>query len=266
MLLRPGRTTSNKRYYDQDELNHVMHIALLRKNGHRISQIASLSRDQIRLRARQYATVREVESDTIEALSGAMLDLDAYRFNCIIDNEIRIKGFRACTTDVIYPLINKLSLLWIAGCTKPVHEHFLNVILRQKIIGATELVRNNGNQKVGKLFYLFLPRGLKNDLSLLLYQYLVEESGHDCTNLGNDIGERDLLDACGIRMPDYLLTVISEQTNTNIQALIDFKSQSLPNCEFILSGYEVIRRNYSTPPGVNIASGIRDAMDLIAKA
>ena len=42
-LIHPKRTTTNIRYYEDEDLKLILNVALLNKNGYKISKIASMA-------------------------------------------------------------------------------------------------------------------------------------------------------------------------------------------------------------------------------
>src|SRR5689334_5837927 len=46
-FLKPRRTQTNIRYYDSDELKIILNVALLNKNGYRVSSIDRMTPDEI---------------------------------------------------------------------------------------------------------------------------------------------------------------------------------------------------------------------------
>ena len=45
-LLKPSRTQTNIRYYTDEDLKHLLNVALLNKNGYKISKIAEMKHDK----------------------------------------------------------------------------------------------------------------------------------------------------------------------------------------------------------------------------
>ena len=43
-------------------------------------------------------------------------------------------GFEETITQVVYPFLDKIGILWQTGNITPAHEHFISNLIRQKII------------------------------------------------------------------------------------------------------------------------------------
>ena len=52
-FIKPKRTDTNIRYYDDQDLKLVLNISLLKDNGHKISRICSMPEEDLRLEVQQ---------------------------------------------------------------------------------------------------------------------------------------------------------------------------------------------------------------------
>jgi DNA-binding transcriptional MerR regulator len=48
-FIKPKRTDTNIRYYDDEDLKLVLNVALLKDNGHKISRICNMPNDEMQL-------------------------------------------------------------------------------------------------------------------------------------------------------------------------------------------------------------------------
>src|SRR5690606_9323666 len=81
-VLCPQRTDTNIRYYSDTDLKTLLNISLLNEQGYKISKIAKMSPDQLKLTVQELAE-EEVSSLThhITNLVNAMVDMDEQRFD-----------------------------------------------------------------------------------------------------------------------------------------------------------------------------------------
>jgi DNA-binding transcriptional MerR regulator len=79
-VIDPGRTQTNIRYYNEDDLLRILNISILKQIGYRISKIANLSNEDLK----NYVLTNIIESDNpevqIETLVVALFSIDEYRF------------------------------------------------------------------------------------------------------------------------------------------------------------------------------------------
>src|SRR5436190_6167557 len=73
-FLKPQRTTTNIRYYSNDELKTVLNFALLNKYGFKISQLNKMMPQEIRERILSLGDSRAIQERIINALVQEMVD------------------------------------------------------------------------------------------------------------------------------------------------------------------------------------------------
>ena len=137
-LLEPKRTKTNIRYYQDEDLRFLLNVALLNKNGLKISKIAELEKEEV---AEKVAAISEINFEygtQLDALTLSMIEMDEYKFDRIINTNIDQLGFERTMLEIIYPFLDKLSVLWLTGSINPVQESFITYLIRQKIIAAID--------------------------------------------------------------------------------------------------------------------------------
>ena len=157
-LIEPHRTNSNIRYYTDCELRKILNVAVLNRQGIKISNIARLNELELKEEIIRVSNVNPSQQNIVDSLIVSMIDLDDYKLNSIIDKSISKLGLRDTVKEVLYPFLMKIGILWQAGDVNPAQEHFVSYLIRQKIIAATESISRVFNPD-GKNFLLFLPEG-----------------------------------------------------------------------------------------------------------
>ena len=191
-LIEPHRTNTNIRYYTDDDLKKILNVAVLNRHGIKISNIARLNSLELKEEIIRVSG-DSLSSDTIvDSLVMAMIDFDEYKLESLIEKSIRKKGLRSTVTEVLYPFINKVGILWQSGDVYPAQEHFVSFLIRQKIIAATDGLSNTFNPN-GKKFLMLLPEGEWHEIGLLIAQYLLKEANHEVIYLGQSVPYSDVL-------------------------------------------------------------------------
>ena len=83
-IVTPKRTKTNIRYYQDADLKLLLNVALLNKNGFKISKIAKMSKEEI---ADKVAAISEINFEyntQLDALTISMIEMDEYKFDRII--------------------------------------------------------------------------------------------------------------------------------------------------------------------------------------
>lgn len=259
-IIEPKRTNTNIRYYLDEDLKFVLNIALLNKNGIKISKIAQMSRSEI---AEKVAAISEINFEygtQLDALTISMIEMDEYKFDRIVSANIQQLGFERTMLEVIYPFLDKLSVLWLTGSINPVQENFMSYLIRQKIVVAIDqepLVNSHNARR----FLIYLPEGEKQELSMLFMHYLLKSRGNHVAYVGQDINLPDLKDAYSIYKPDFIFTMITETfTSEPLQQYVDRLAENFNGAQILLSGYQVVVQALKPKDNVEILRSLGDTM------
>lgn len=264
-IIEPKRTATNIRFYNDEDLRKVMNIALLNKNGLKISKIADLTPEQIQEKVAAISDVNHQFATQLDAMTLAVVEMDEFKFDRIIRAHIEQVGFERAMIDVVYPFLDKLNLLWFTGSISPVQESFITNLIRQKAIVAIESIPIPNNSDAKK-FLLFLPEGERQELTLLFIQFLIKQRGHKAIFLGNDVSIGDLADAVKITEPDYILSIITETySNNNLQPFVNTLLGNFPDLELILTGYQVIAQALEASSKLTLLNSLNETQDFLEK-
>lgn len=262
-VIAPKRTNTNIRYYQDEDLKFLLNVSLLNKNGFKISKIAKMSRREVAEKVAAIAEINFEHSTQLDALTISMIEMDEQKFDRIISTNIQQLGFERTMLEVIYPFLDKLGVLWLTGSINPVQENFISYLIRQKIIVAINNEPVASGRQVQK-FILYLPEGEKQELTLLFMHYILKSRRNQVLYLGQDISLIDLRDACKIQQPDFIFTLISETfTTESVQSYVDKLGENFPDCQVLLSGYQVVAKRVNTPHNVHILPSLDHALDFL---
>jgi DNA-binding transcriptional MerR regulator len=209
-LIEPHRTNTNIRYYTDANLKKILNVAVLNRQGIKISHIAMLSDQELKEEIKRATGTTSSHQTLVDSLVVAMIDLDQYILESIVDKSISKIGFQETVTGVLYPFLKKVGILWQSGEANPAQEHFVSNLIRQKIIAATNRLPNTFHPDAKK-FILMLPEGEWHEIALLFAQYLLKEAHHQVIYLGQSVPYSDVLASGAAMQFDYL--VVSFTTN-----------------------------------------------------
>ena len=182
-IIIPKRTSTNRRWYDDDDLKRLINISIIYQSGIKISKIAKYSEFELEEKAR-FLTSGSVISDTyIKLLITAMLSFNAKAVNEIFLRSVINSSFQETYSDVVFPFLRKVGIMWHTGFASTGAEHFITNIFREKLISAIDSLPPVNKQK-GKRVIIFLPENELHEMGLLFYAYIIRKSGHELLNLG----------------------------------------------------------------------------------
>lgn len=264
-IVEPKRTETNIRYYLEEDLKHVLNIALLNNQGLKISQIAKMDRDEIQKRVSEISDFDNGLDDRLDCLTMSMMELNEFKFNKILEANIDQLGFQNAMEEVIFPLLDKLGELWMSGCIKPVHELFVSEIIKRKIIKAIDNFPINTDISVPH-FLIFLPINESADLSLLYLHFMLKKNGIRVTNLGSDVNKTMVIEASNIIKPEYVVIIANESFSEEpMTPFLNDLCKNINDSTLLLTGYQAIKQNISSTRRVKVLSSLEEILEFCQK-
>lgn len=262
-IIQPKRTETNIRYYLDEDLKHVLNITFLNRKGMKISKIASLGKEDIEHKVAEHTEVDIEFENQLDGLTLSLLELNEYQFDKIIETNIKQKGFKETMLEVIYPLLDKLSTMWMTGSINTSHERFVSNIIRRKTISAIDRLEIT-RDKSAKKFLIYLPEGENHELSLLFLHFLIKDKKFGVINLGLSIGLLELQDAYDIAKPDYIFTIINDSFSEKpLQPYINSLEKEFNNSTILLTGIQLITQKIKTNKNGLILSSLSDVIQYL---
>ncbi len=236
-LIDPARTTTNIRFYSDEDLKKIINVSLLNNKGIKISKIADMSLDSMSKKIMEMSEIHTEATVYIDQMVIAMIDMEEEMFEKILNNLILRFGFEKMIMDVVYPFLEKIGILWQTHNITPAHEHFISNLIRQKIIVAIDGLPIP--PKAAKKILLFLPEGEMHEMGLLFYHYLTRKNGYRTYYLGQSVPHEDLKKVVQVHQPDILLTSITSYPDGNIEHYLKKLSDDFSHTPILVSGYQV---------------------------
>lgn len=234
-LLCPKRTDSNIRYYDSGELKKLLSIALLNKYGFRISHIHKMSEKELTDKLLSLNNTEAQLDRFLANLIGAMIDLDLEKFESQMDAFILSKGIDKTITQIVFPFLEKIGLLWTTNHINPAQEHLVTNLIRQKLIVGIEGAFSPMDKQVKIM--LLLPEGDFHELGLLYLNYLLKTRGIKTIYLGANIPLRDAAYVADRKQLDFVyIHMTAVLNNFNTQSYLKDIQKYFPVTSVILSG------------------------------
>ncbi len=249
-IVKPRRTASNIRYYSESDLKRLLNVAILNKQGIKISKIANLSDAVLIEKVLNICANPNDNESQIEALVVAMIELDDKKFEKVILDSTIKRGFEETIIQVIYPFFERTGLLWQTGSVNAAQEHFVSNLLRQKLIVAID-GQMAGRNPNAKRFMLFLPENEYNELSLLFFSYLLRKHGHKTLYLGQSISLEDLFEVGEIKKPEFLITGFTKPWRDNgLELYLWDLSKRFSDATIFISGSQCCSLDKELPSNV----------------
>ncbi len=215
-----------------------MNVSTLLSQGHKISNLAALTDDQIRenIEQLQFASSRDVIIlNYINELTYAMLHFDEQAFEKVFSAAVAKLGLYEGMLHVFYPFLQNTGIMWRVNKALPIEEHFAVCIIRRKLITITDALPSA--EAGSKKFMLFLPAGEWHEIGLLFANYILRARGLATVYLGQNMPCDDIERACAATSPDCLITFyVTPKPKDEIEGEIAFISKSIGDAILLVSG------------------------------
>ncbi|MGM0530335.1 MAG: MerR family transcriptional regulator [Bacteroidota bacterium] len=253
-VIQPKRTPTNIRYYSEYDLKKLLNIAILNREGWKISAISKLENHELTEKVMKFTYNSNDLESLIEKLVIAMVDLDEVKFDRILSNAIMHEGFEQTIIKLIFPFFERIGLLWQTGSINPAQEHFISNLLRQKLMVAIDNL-TIPDKKDAKTFVLFLPEDEFHELGLLFYNYLIKKAGQSVIYLGSSVPFNDLVETTRLIKCDYLFTAITTALSGNkLQNYVEQLSETFSKQIIFIAGMRIHEADFRLPGNVEKVS------------
>jgi MerR family transcriptional regulator, light-induced transcriptional regulator len=262
-FIKPERTDTNIRYYSNDELKKILNVALLNKYGFKISHIDKMNEGEMKEKILSLNQMEAQQERIVNDLIQCMVDIDIEKLEVILDKFISARGIERTITQIIFPFLEKIGILWLTNHVNPAQEHLVTNIIRQKLIVGIDGIATS--LKVNKSVLLFLPEGEYHELGLLFMYYLLKSRGVNTVYLGSNVPLKDVEYVVKLKKPDYLyshLTTVGQ--NFNFDKFITNVTQKFTDIPVIISGQLTNTYQKKIQPPLNFKKSFAEVMDFVS--
>ena len=222
-FLKPKRTNTNIRFYDNHMLTQGIRYSVLVNNGHKISKLMKYN-DQELKNLIEEALITANNDDTkneiiISKFVESAINYDQDLFNKTYITCIKKFGITSFYKDIIVKTMKKISVLYLNSEINPAHEHFISENMRIKL--SAEIEVNSITEKNKENWILFLPENEYHDIGLLFTHLTLKEKGYNVIYLGQNV-PRENLTSIKNNKDNILFFISTKRSEKFISELFDF--------------------------------------------
>jgi DNA-binding transcriptional MerR regulator len=261
-LLEPSRSDTNIRYYSNEDVRRILNVAMLVKNGYKISNVASFDDAKLQTEVLRHNKNIVDPEKNIDRLIFHTINMDLLEFEQLLDKIIQQNGFSKTIQDIIFPFFERIGVLWQAGSIFVTHEHFVSNLVRKHLIVQTAQFEPSKKQTI--LF--FLHDNEMHELGLLYLHYLAAENGLKCIYLGQNVPFKDLIQLLGNLEFDFICTsfINAYEKQPLEQYLIDLSKVFNKN-KILITGRQILNLKPHLPSNVVYIKNNADFIKKITK-
>jgi len=261
-LLDPNRTDTNIRSYSDDDVRRILNVAMLIKNGYKISNVAAF--DEAKLQSEVIRLNRNLSDPekNIDQLLFHTVNIDTFGFEHLLEKIISELGFSKTILQVIFPFFERIGILWQAGSIFAAHEHFVSNLVRNRLIRETGKFESSDN---AKSILFFLREDEYHELGLLYSNYLASHAGLRCVYLGQNLPFGDLANLLNNSEFDFVCTsFISAIEKPEIEQYLANLSLVFNKNKILVAGRQLAIHKPKLPSNVVVVKSSNEFLKKIA--
>lgn len=205
--LTPNRSEGNTRYYNNSQLRRLLNIVSLMNSDYKVSELCTMTDKTLFTLINDQLKTHSIVNDEAEYFTTQLLStgmsFDEPGFETIFSKCLERMEMKVTYTKVIYPLLERLGLMWSSDTMPPAREHFVSNLVRQKLVAAIDELPSPKSSKNSWL--LFLPENEFHEIGLLFAHYMIRRAGKRVYYLGSSVPFDTLEQAVKEIAPDNLL-------------------------------------------------------------
>ena len=213
-FVKPHRTSTNIRYYDDRMIVKALRYSVLVDAGFKISVLTKLPAEQIDNLINN--TLKNNDQTNKHSLYISQILESSILYNQLLFHNTYEKcvkdiGIIACYQHVLLAALNRIGILWLNDKISVPEEHFLSELIKTKIYKEIERIGFKKTPKENWL--LFLPKNELHDIGILFAYLTLKMNGHNVVYLGQNLPHSLLLSLKDKNKIDNILFAIVSNTS-----------------------------------------------------
>ena len=223
-FVKPHRTSTNIRYYDDKMIVKALRYSVLVDAGFKISILTKLSAEEIDgLINNTLKKDNQTNNHSlyISQILESSISYNQLLFHNTYEKCIKDIGIIECYKHVLLVALNRIGILWMNDKISPPQEHFLSELIKTKIYKEIEKI---GFKKLSKEnWVLFLPKNELHDIGLLFAYLTLKMNGHNVVYLGQNLPHSLLLSLKDKNKIDNILfSIVSNTSKLDLIEITNF--------------------------------------------
>jgi len=223
-FVKPHRTSTNIRYYDDKMIVKALRYSTLVNAGFKISVLNKLSAEQIDdLINNQLENKNQTNKFSlyISQILESSISFNQLLFHNTYERCIKDIGIIECYQHVLLPVLSRIGVLWINDKISATQEHFLSELIKTKIY--KEIEKNGYKKSPKENWLLFLPKNELHDIGILFAYLILKMNGYNVVYLGQNLPHSLLLSLKEKNKIDNILfSIVSNTSKLDLIEITNF--------------------------------------------
>ena len=265
-FVKPHRTSTNIRYYDDKMIVKALRYSILVDAGFKISVLTKLRSEQIDDLINDTLKNNDQtnkHSQYISQILESSISFNQTLFHNTYKKGVKAFGMVKCYQYILLEPLSRVGVLWTNGRINPTQEHFLSALIRCKICNEIEKIEFKKLPKEN--WVLFLPKNELHDIKILFSHLILKMNGHNVVDLGQNLPHsllKTLKDK--IKIDNILFSIASNTSKLDLREIYNFLETNFSESKI----YSIINTNLLIEDSfqeVNTISDIDEFIHLATK-
>lgn len=219
----PNRNENGKRFYSEQDLQKLKLLADLTRQGHSISKISNLNKDDLEnLLANKQSHVEKPQLFS-EQIVEALLNYRMDRCEQLLKRALLAHEPLSYVRDILVPTLRQVGQLWHDEILSVAQEHLFSACVKRILLGMINNLHSISANRPNILFAT--PSGEPHEFALLMCCLLAAEQQYNCYYLGINAPAVDILEAadklkCQIVVLSLLKCPMDNDTQNELQRVL----------------------------------------------
>lgn len=246
-FLKPKRTTTNIRYYNDEMLTKGIKYSILVNDGYKISKLIKHQdqeiNDLISEKLKLSDSIDTKYNIYVSRFLEAALEYDQELFDKNYDDCVKDIGFMKFYTDIVTKTMNQISILYLNNELMPANEHFFSENVRRQLQHQIAITKTNTTKK--DPWVLFLAENEYHDIGLLFANLILKMNNHQIIYLGQNTPRESLLDLRN-KSKKFLFFLKSKRNKKFLDDLCLFLNKKFKKSKiYVIDHEESLKTKYS---------------------
>ena len=220
----PGRDENGRRFYSQQDLDKLILLANLTRQGHAISKISGLNADELKKLLNPSVVNGGDQAQFTEQIVEALLDYKIDRCEQLLKRALMANEPLAYVRDILSPALSHVGDLWHQEKLSVAQEHMFSSCVKRILLSMVNNLHSLSTNRPGMLFAT--PSGEPHEFGLLMCCLLAAEQHYNCYYLGANVPLTDIVNAANklkaeIIVLSLLKYPLEEDTIADLKSLVE---------------------------------------------
>ncbi|QWF71339.1 MerR family transcriptional regulator [Methylomonas paludis] len=219
-IIVPQRDENAHRFYSQLDLEKLLLLADLTRQGHAISKLSGLSVEELQKLSLPATVVTDHTLAFTEQIVQALQDYRIDRCEQLLKRALLASEPLVYLRDILSPTLTSVGELWHEGKINVAQEHMFSACVKRILLGMVNNIRSISANRPGILFAT--PSGDRHEFGILMCCLLAAEQHYNCYYLGPSVPAADMLDAARkLKVDIIVLSLIKTPPEPETEAALN---------------------------------------------